>query len=280
MRLFLTINSSLTVTLYLSCVFIGQKDKLKIMENITNNILYPSIPNRVKASLIDSVVLLTSAVLIMTIYFFIGIESPIIALVVSSVFLLYEPLFVSIKGQTLGHQLMHFKVVDKHSISHISFSKAIVRYLIKFILGMFSLGWAFFTNRQQSLHDLITKSVVVSVDIPLESYKSTGLPELPYASSQDDWILPTRKRRVVFSIVWYAVSFFFLSFIYGIFAPPECLEDGNSINYCNRIEIILGYAVIGALVVCLILGSKGFLPGARKKIGSQQTDAPDSNRLQ
>ncbi len=228
--------------------------------------MYPSIPKRVKASLIDSVILMTSIVLIMTVYSHIGIETPIIGLIIFSVFLFYEPILVSWKGRTIGHRIYKFKVVDVETVKNIGLAKAIVRFLIKISLGIVSLFWAFFTNRQQSLHDVITNSVVISSEISIESIEINGLPEIPFAESQEDIIQASITRRVIVSALWFIMLFFVVSIIYGLSVPAECLDDtSSSINYCKHSDDVLGYVFVGIVVLCLALGAKGKLLGARSK---------------
>ena len=229
--------------------------------------MYPSIPKRIKAAAIDSIIILISVVLLMTAYYYTGVESPIIGVLAFSIFLLYEPILVSWKGRTLGHKLFNFRVIDVETISNIGFIKAVGRYLIKSFLGIFSLFWALFTNRQQSLHDLATNSAVISADVETESLKENGLPEIPFSSEQDNVLQVSITRRVIISLIWFVAFFVVVSIIYGVFIPAECLEDsGKRISLCRHSEDFLGYVYLGVFITCLVLGSKGKLIGAKRKI--------------
>jgi uncharacterized RDD family membrane protein YckC len=69
--------------------------------------------------------------------------------------LLYEPVLVSLAGSTLGHYFVNLRVVDNRHGGNVSFLKAVVRFVIKTVLGWFSFIVMTATRRNQALHDLI-----------------------------------------------------------------------------------------------------------------------------
>lgn len=226
--------------------------------------MYPSIAKRIKASLADSVVIMTFITLIMAVYIYIGIETPIIFFLIGLFVFLYEPILVSWQGKTLGHKIFKFRVIDVQTINNISFLRAIARFIIKSLFGIVSLFWAFFTNRQQALHDIATRSIVISLDISDESIKTNGLPEIPFSSSPVDTMQVSIFRRVVVSLIWFTIFFVLSWMIYGLVVPAECLEDNiKSDSFCGFLEDLMGYIVIGILIMCFVVGSKGKLFGAR-----------------
>lgn len=228
--------------------------------------MYPSIAKRIKASIADSVLIITFTTLILTVYIYIGIESPLIVLLISMLVFFYEPVLVSWKGMTFGHRIFNFRVIDVETAKNITFLKAITRFLIKSFLGIVSLFWAFFTKRQQSLHDIATKSIVISTNISDQPIDINGLPNIPFSSTQDNVIQASILRRVVISLIWSFVLLIVLSVIYGLVMPVECLEDNvRGISYCKLGEDLFGYIIIGTLIICFVLGSKGILFGARSK---------------
>ena len=76
------------------------------------------------------------------------------------IWLLYEPLLVSVTGSTIGHYATNLRVVDNRSHGNISFVKAVVRMIIKSALGLYSFITMATTSRYQAMHDLLTRSTV------------------------------------------------------------------------------------------------------------------------
>ncbi len=112
------------------------------MSDTTEN-FYPSIPKRIKASLYDTVVLLILASIIMSIYFYIGIETPFIAVVIILSYVLYEPILVCTKGQTIGHSLIHFKESNngmRDCLAMINYMLPILRLLLPIIINVITFS--------------------------------------------------------------------------------------------------------------------------------------------
>ena len=73
---------------------------------------------------------------------------------------LYEPFFVSRFGGTIGHTRQNICVVDDRTGRNIGFGKAILRFLIKALLGWWSFITMLTTKRHQAVHDALTRSTV------------------------------------------------------------------------------------------------------------------------
>src|SRR5205809_3325020 len=142
---------------------------------VRNADIFPSIGARFKASVIDSVVIILLVVLLATIYMMIGRETPIVSFSIFLITLGYEPVLVWKRGMTIGHQIMGFRVMDATHKCNITLGKASLRFLIKGAFGLFSFVWALFTDSQKTLHDVITKTSVVSTSIPLERLHQADL---------------------------------------------------------------------------------------------------------
>ena len=130
---------------------------------------YANISTRVKAAFIDVIVLI---VMIYSISFIIEQFEPIpnyirtIAFIF--VFVLYEPLLVSISGATIGHFFNDIVVMqDKQMSKKLPFYKAFIRFIIKYLLGWVSLFTIHSEEQKKALHDLAVGSVV----IPFKTYK-------------------------------------------------------------------------------------------------------------
>lgn len=77
---------------------------------------------------------------------------------------LYEAVFLSSHWQaTLGRRVLHIKVTDMEG-RRISFGRATGRFLLKYLSALpLMIGYLIqpFTQHQQTLHDILTKCVVV-----------------------------------------------------------------------------------------------------------------------
>ena len=125
--------------------------------------LYSNFPSRLNAISIDGVVLVALTVLFITSAAL--VQRLTAARVILDIawwvtLLLYEPLFVWRFGGTIGHRAMNLRVVDNRTGEKVSLFKALGRYLVKVVFGMFSFFTMSFTRRHQALHDLITNSSV------------------------------------------------------------------------------------------------------------------------
>src|SRR5262245_26001340 len=173
---------------------------------------YPSIPARLKAIQIDSVIILLCQACLLTLYSMIGYETPAIMLLLVGV-VVYEPFCVSWRGQTVGQQYMGFRIIDTTTRQNLSLRKSCGRFLLKTCLGVLSLVWAFFTRRQQSLHDLLTRSMAVMTELPIAPPEDIAqLPDHQAGDEIQRSIQPSLMRRII-CIVIYSIGMFVL---YGI----------------------------------------------------------------
>jgi uncharacterized RDD family membrane protein YckC len=80
------------------------------------------------------------------------------------IFGLYEPLFISLFGGTIGHFANGLRVKRDGDISkNVSFPLAIVRYAVKMVLGIISLFTISSSMKSKAIHDIIGNSVVIKV---------------------------------------------------------------------------------------------------------------------
>ena len=228
--------------------------------------IYPSVPRRIKASIIDLCVLIGLFLLILTVYKYVGTETPFIGVIVFLVFFLYEPILVSINGRTVGHKVFGYRVVDSETIEKIHFLKAVARFVTKLVLGTFSLAWALFSKQQQSIHDIITKSIVISSETPLEEIKTQGLPAQPFSQDQGDFILPSRKRRVFFTLLWLILLSLFIMSLEGGLKLSGCFGGiASSSTICKGISILFQIVNTLCSICILVFGAQGKLPGAKRE---------------
>jgi uncharacterized RDD family membrane protein YckC len=78
------------------------------------------------------------------------------------IFLLYDPLFTSIFGGTVGHMIVGLRVKQaSDETKNIIFPLAILRYIVKAGLGMISLFTVYGNPNRKAIHDYLVGSVVI-----------------------------------------------------------------------------------------------------------------------
>jgi uncharacterized RDD family membrane protein YckC len=116
--------------------------------------IYAGFWRRVAASLIDAIIIIIPTALINMVIPFVGIITTLI----------YKPVFESsILQATPGKAIMGICVADENG-DRINFKMAFIRYLTSFLSGLsFGVGYlmSIFTEKKQSLHDLIARTIVI-----------------------------------------------------------------------------------------------------------------------
>lgn len=128
-----------------------------------NEIKYAELMDRVKATFTDMIVYVGLMFLITNIFSTIeNVPTSARILAFIGIFGLYEPLFVSLFGGTIGHYTNGLRVKrDDNTQKNIAFPLAIVRYVVKMFLGIISLFTISSNLQNKAIHDTIVKSVVV-----------------------------------------------------------------------------------------------------------------------
>lgn len=125
--------------------------------------LYANFPGRLNAMSADLVALVVFSIVIFSLssalQSFDGFRIVLI-IIWWLTLLFYEPLFVWLGGGTIGHRLMNLQVVDNRTGGPVSLPKALGRYLVKALLGVFSFFTMSFSRRHQAFHDFVTNSSV------------------------------------------------------------------------------------------------------------------------
>ena len=172
--------------------------------------------------------------------------------------ILIEPLMLWITGGTLGQHISGIRVVGKNSGKNLFLLNGVVRFIAKWLFGLFSVASMFLTKRHQSIHDFLSSSVVVFKD-------EAAAPERLKLMSRDNVYVdrkPSIARRLVVILAYLAIIYI-VSGLSAIFSVPlDCLES----RVCNATEnLVLGFIGLGALAVAIavvVLGFLSKLPGA------------------
>jgi uncharacterized RDD family membrane protein YckC len=164
------LNILLAITPFISkkikSIFLSPKVVEKIDDNepakeTFKDFDYPYLLTRIKASLIDGVVLAC----------FLGFllaltpnpeSRPIAAVIFAITVLLYEPVLLSIFSATIGHTLMGIKVINFIDNNRkLNILQGIIRVFTKYILGWLSFLTINFNNGHRAIHDYLSSGVVV-----------------------------------------------------------------------------------------------------------------------
>jgi uncharacterized RDD family membrane protein YckC len=124
---------------------------------------YPGVADRVKAILADSMVLIIF-LFIVTYTFSAFKHVPDSARIIAFIFIffLYDPIFTSVFGGTIGHFVIGIRVKrDKNPMKNILFPLAIIRFFVKLLLGWISLLTVSGNRKRKAIHDYLVGSVVL-----------------------------------------------------------------------------------------------------------------------
>jgi uncharacterized RDD family membrane protein YckC len=229
---------------------------------------YARFPSRLRGIMIDwilSMILLFGALLVASAMRS-NHSARTLGIVVVIVLVLYEPVLVSLTGGTLGHYLANLRVVDERDQGNVSFLKALARFVLKGLLGWYSFIVMAATRRNQSMHDLLTRSTVQIRD-PAKARPNDYITERSDFQSPD---MPPRPRRVTVICVYLMLA----ALVYGLvladaratgMLSPACMNNAN----CSEAGWLLNIAValiwIAASAACVSLGWRGKLLGARRR---------------
>jgi len=126
---------------------------------------YPGLLDRVKALFIDSIVVILAVTTITDIFSYfdtIPVYSRVIAFV--CIFILYDPLLISLFGATVGHKMSRISVKrEQNDTRNLSFINALIRFVVKFFLGWISFLTVTGNNKRRAIHDFAASSVVLYV---------------------------------------------------------------------------------------------------------------------
>jgi uncharacterized RDD family membrane protein YckC len=228
--------------------------------------LYGRFSRRFQAALIDGIVILLA--IFSAVFVAVTLESQSLARVlgfsVAAGWLLYEPLLVALTGSTVGHWLRNLRVIDNRTGGNLNIVKAVARTLIKAVLGWLSFVTMATTQRHQAVHDLLTSSTVQvrnAVAANPGDYNSERT-ELASAS------MPSRLRRLIIIGLYLIASYLITTVALAALPATDAVSWGCINNSrCNTSEqflvVGLSLAWLGVSILCIVLGWRGRLVGAR-----------------
>ena len=121
---------------------------------------YPTILRRYLSSFIDGCFIVVSVILVP---YVIGDEENTLSvrIIIAAIFLfVYEPLFTS-KLCTLGQKTTGIRIRKFGNYQRLSFPVALLRVMIKGLLGFISLFSIIFSKDKRAIHDYASDSIVI-----------------------------------------------------------------------------------------------------------------------
>ncbi len=122
---------------------------------------YPGIIDRLKASVIDGLIIVALIGASTEIFGSLDQVSNTYKVITVIVIFLYEPITVSLFGASMGHRMCKIKVQNANSGKKINIIQSVIRFLMKSILGWISLFTISSDKQNKAMHDLVVNSVVV-----------------------------------------------------------------------------------------------------------------------
>jgi uncharacterized RDD family membrane protein YckC len=180
---------------------------------------------------------------------------------------LYEPILVARMGGTLGHYFTNLRVVDDRSGGNIGFARAFARVVIKGTLGLYSFVILAATRRNQAVHDLLTRSTVQIRDLAKASPGQYIAERTEPAAAG----MPSPSRRIAVICGYLLLMAIIYVVIVGrIIAAGVISAACIDHNFCSGGErifsLMLGVGLLGLCAVCIALGWRGRLVGARRTL--------------
>ena len=239
------------------------RQTLKGQYQVNKVVTYPRLLRRVQAVLIDSLLIpiaLFGSIYLISLF---AIESPMLkGVALIAPFFVLEPLLVALTGGTVGHHLIGIRVRSIKRDGHINILLAIVRFVVKMLLGWVSFIFVLTTLKHQAIHDMLSGSIVVNRDTALTPSRE-ALPER--VEEEPGYISPSKPRRVLLILGYTTLAYLVISVISVILLSTDCLHN----NACSRLEsvvpLLMGYGYIILVGFIIVLSWRGKLYGGRKQ---------------
>ena len=175
-------------------------------------------------------------------------------------FLLYEPALVSRHGATWGHRVANCRVIDVRTGAPPSFLRALARFWLKSLLGIFAFVFMALTRRHQALHDLAFGTAVLIAD----PERARPWHYAVERSSDSLAVAVPAWRRILIVVAYSLIAFVAFGIALAAVESSECLEFEQCTPEERLRESILGLGWLGVQAALIVLGWKGRLLGARR----------------
>ncbi len=125
---------------------------------------YPTLVKRIKAAITDSIIIIIFMFVISDLFSsFESVPKELRIFAFVFIFILYDPIGTSFFGGTIGHKMVGIRVKrESNEQKNILFLLAIIRFIIKALLGWLSFLTIGTSVKRMAIHDIVVKSVVVN----------------------------------------------------------------------------------------------------------------------
>jgi uncharacterized RDD family membrane protein YckC len=227
---------------------------------------YGRFSRRLKAFVIDWMIIVS--LLVATLFAAVSIHSDqvgrILGFTLIAVWLFYEPILVSLTGSTIGHYRTNLRVVDNRTHGNVSFLKAVVRVIIKGVLGLYSFITMATTSRHQAVHDVLTQSTVQIRD----RSKARSHDYVTMRTELLNPAMPSVGRRLLVITAYVAATYVLAIFVtVGLMLADlisaRCVVRERCSATDDAVFLGIGFGMIGIAVLCIVQGWRGRLFGCR-----------------
>ncbi len=231
------------------------------MNDDTTALRYPRLIRRVEAVLLDALVIVLTILVAMNPLAQLDIHGGYKAAMVALAIFALEPGMVSVTGSSIGHHLRGLRVQDARTGAKLGILRAVLRFVVKNLLGWYSLVFMLVTKRHQTVHDMAVQSVVVFKN-PESVAEGHALEERE--TEEEGYVYPSKIRRIAAIIAYGIVALIIGGTPFVMMTSDQCLyyEICNDVD--DALHSVFGLLWAVAFAVFLVLGWRGKLWGARK----------------
>jgi uncharacterized RDD family membrane protein YckC len=124
---------------------------------------YPTILERIKSTTIDTIIIIAFMYFASEILNSFENVPDFIRMILFSLILLYEPI-LTVFGATIGNEKMEIRVrSNANHAKKINFFQAVIRVILKYLLGWLSFITLFFSDKGRTIHDYASGSIMIKV---------------------------------------------------------------------------------------------------------------------
>ncbi len=175
---------------------------------------------------------------------------------------IFEPFLVSTTGGTVGQHIVGIQVKNKKTGKNINIISAIIRFVVKIILGVISLITILTTRYHQGIHDALVGSIV-TLKNPESQPSNELLKEREF--ELPSYIYPSKTRKIIMLIVYNVLIFIAITVAFGLLLSDECLTSGRCTGKDNIIALVLQSLWLICIPFSIIMCWKGRMFGCRRK---------------
>jgi uncharacterized RDD family membrane protein YckC len=224
---------------------------------------YPRLLRRVRAVLIDTVLIYIVAIFLwMMLLPLLDRFSPLFRIAYPVMaFLALEPMMVAFTGGSPGHHIISIAIHDSRTGSRIGVIRALIRFILRTLLGWLSLVLVLVTKKHQALHDIVCRTNVVLLDpdhLPDRERLSARVTEDP------NFRYPSRFRRLIVIVVYLILSLLLFGVSSLVLLSDDCLLSDR----CAPIDVLVVLLLNGLFILgvgsSVVFGWQARLFGCRR----------------